>query len=143
LKNTFDGNTLGRIFGTTMQIATALELTQKKCLPCEGGVEPCTLDHSRAQLASIPAWSLHDDGRWIGRQIRFKNFVEAVTCVNRIADIAEAEAHHPDLHITGYRVLGIEITTHAIGGLSENDFVLAAKIDQMLESEFPTAKVHP
>jgi 4a-hydroxytetrahydrobiopterin dehydratase len=125
-----------------MQIASTPELIAKKCLPCEGGVEPCPLDHARAQLASVPAWSLSDDGRWIRRQIRFKDFVQTIACVNRIAELAESEGHHPDLHITGYRILGIELTTHAIGGLSENDFVLAAKIDERISLEFPNAKVH-
>lgn len=125
-----------------MSIVSAHDLSQKKCLPCEGGVDPCPLDHARAQLAAIPLWSLSQDGRWIARQIRFKNFVEAVECVNRIAGLAEAEGHHPDLHITGYRILGIELTTHAIGGLSENDFIVAAKIDQLISNQFPSAKVH-
>jgi 4a-hydroxytetrahydrobiopterin dehydratase len=57
--------------------------------------------------------------------------------------LAEAEAHHPDLHITGYRHLTIELSTHAIGGLSENDFILAAKIDELLKFEFPEAKCNP
>jgi 4a-hydroxytetrahydrobiopterin dehydratase len=57
--------------------------------------------------------------------------------------LAEAEGHHPDLHITGYRILGIELTTHAIGGLSDNDFIVAAKIDQLITSQFPNAKAHP
>jgi len=126
-----------------MSIVSAQELSQKKCLPCEGGVDPCPLDRARAQLAAIPLWALSDDGRWIRRQIRFKNFVEAVQCVNRIADLAESEGHHPDLHITGYRILGIELTTHAIGGLSDNDFIVAAKIDQLIASQFPSVKVHP
>jgi 4a-hydroxytetrahydrobiopterin dehydratase len=126
-----------------MAMKTVEQLSEAKCLPCEGGVEPCPLDHARAQLSAIPLWSLSDDGRWIRRQVRFKNFVEAVQCVNRIADLAEAEGHHPDLHITGYRILGIELTTHAIGGLSDNDFIVAAKIDQLIGSQFPSAKVHP
>jgi 4a-hydroxytetrahydrobiopterin dehydratase len=133
-------NSLGKdIF---VQISSATDLAAKTCLPCEGGVDPCPLDFARAQLSAIPAWSLSDDGRWLRRQIRFKNFVECIACVNRIAELAEAEGHHPDLHVTGYRLLGIEITTHAIGGLSENDFVLAAKIDALITAEFPTAKSH-
>ena len=64
-----------------------------------------------------------------------KNFVKMMECVNRIADLAEAEGHHPDLHLTGYRNLKIELTTHAIGGLSENDFILAAKIDALLAEQ--------
>lgn len=126
-----------------MAIETAQALSQKKCMPCEGGVDPCPLDQARAQLAAIPQWSLSDDGRWIRRQLRFRNFVEAVQCLNRIAELAEEEGHHPDLHVTGYRILDVELTTHAIGGLSENDFIVAAKIDQLIANQFPTAKVHP
>ena len=63
--------------------------------------------------------------------------MQAVTCINKIADLAEAEAHHPDLHLTGYRNLEIAISTHAIGGLSENDFILASKIDVLIANEFP------
>lgn len=118
------------------------ELAQRKCAPCEGGVEPCPLDRSRALLAAIPLWQLLGDGKWIGRSIRFKNFLEAMDCMNRIGFLAEAEAHHPDLHLTDYRVLRIELTTHAIGGLSENDFILAAKIDGCIAEHFPAAKVH-
>ena len=79
-----------------------------------------------------------DFGKSIARSIRFKNFVEAISCLNQIGDLAEA--HHPDLHLTGYRNLKVELTTHAIGGLSENDFILAAKIDLLVADRFPTAK---
>ena len=120
-----------------MQIVPAAELTSKKCLPCEGGIEACTLEHSRNQLSLLPNWQLSVDGKWIHRKLVFKNFVQAVSCVNKIADLAEAEAHHPDLHLTGYRNLEIAISTHAIDGLSENDFILASKIDALVAIEFP------
>jgi 4a-hydroxytetrahydrobiopterin dehydratase len=123
-----------------MQIETAEQLMNKKCAPCEGGVEPCTLDFSQRQMAAIPHWRLSDDGKWIRRSIRFKNFVRTVECLNRIGELAELEAHHPDLHITGYRHLMIELSTHAIGGLSENDFILASKIDQLLTLSFSDCK---
>ena len=120
-----------------MQIVPAAELISKKCLPCEGGVEACTLEHSQNQLAFMPNWHLSLDGKWIHRKLVFKNFVQAVSCVNKIAELAEAEAHHPDLHLTGYRNLEIAISTHAIDGLSENDFILASKIDSLVAAEFP------
>lgn len=120
-----------------MQIVPAAELTSKKCLPCEGGIEACTLEHSRNQLSLLPNWQLSVDGKWIHRKLVFKNFVQAVSCVNKIADLAEAESHHPDLHLTGYRNLEIAISTHAIDGLSENDFILASKIDALVAIEFP------
>mgnify|MGYP003336088876 CR=1 FL=1 len=111
------------------------ELIQKKCLPCEGGVEACSLEQARNQQKATPLWNLSQDGKWIERTIRFKNFVEMMQGVNQIADLAESEGHHPDLHLTGYRNLKIDLTTHAIGGLSENDFILAAKIDALLKRE--------
>jgi 4a-hydroxytetrahydrobiopterin dehydratase len=126
-----------------MQTKTAEQLVAKKCLPCEGGVEPCGLDFTKAQLRSISDWKLSENEKWIRRSIRFKNFIRTVECLHRIADLAESEAHHPDLHITGYRNLTIELSTHAIGGLSENDFILAAKIDRLLQSEFAESKCNP
>ena len=63
-----------------------------------------------------------------------KHFLEAIRLINEIAEVAESEQHHPDLHLTGYRNVRIELTTHAIGGLSENDFIVAAKIDELLET---------
>ncbi len=122
-----------------MQIATSEELISKKCLPCEGGVAAYTLQESQSQLAAIPQWKLTDDGKWIQRSLRFKNFVQVVDCIHQIAELAESEAHHPDLHLTGYRNLRIDLSTHAIGGLSVNDFILASKIDSLLKQSFETA----
>ncbi len=112
-----------------MELQSTEQLTRGKCLPCEGGVEPCTVDHSRQQLAALHDWQLDDSGKLISRQWKLKNFVQAMKLVNAVADLAEQEQHHPDLHLTGYRHVRVELTTHAIGGLSENDFILAAKID--------------
>ncbi len=120
-----------------MHIVPATELISKKCVPCEGGVEAFTVEHSRKQLELLPAWNLSVDEKWVHRKIVFKNFVQTVACINKIAALAEAEAHHPDLHLTGYRNLEIAISTHAIGGLSENDFILASKIDLLIANEFP------
>jgi 4a-hydroxytetrahydrobiopterin dehydratase len=82
-------------------------------------------------MASLPDWKLSDDGKSISRKWQLKNFVQAVKLIQQAADIAEDEQHHPDLHLTGYRNLEIVLTTHAIDGLSENDFIVAAKIDQV------------
>jgi len=120
-----------------MQIVPPAELISKKCVPCEGGVEAFTVEHTRKQLELLPAWNLSVDEKWIHRKIVFKNFVQAVACINKIAELAEAEAHHPDLHLTGYRNLEIAISTHAIGGLSVNDFILASKIDVFIANDFP------
>jgi len=84
-------------------------------------------------LQDLPGWALIE-GKLIRKLITCKNFLDAVSLIQRIAPLAEAEDHHPDLHLTGYKRLTIELSTHAIGGLSENDFILAAKIDQLLKS---------
>jgi 4a-hydroxytetrahydrobiopterin dehydratase len=82
-----------------------------------------------AQVAELPGWRLTHDGTRIRRDWRFRDFRSAVKFLNNVAALAEREAHHPDLHLEGYRDAWVEIFTHAIGGLSENDFILAAKID--------------
>lgn len=105
------------------------DLAQKKCVPCEGGVPP--LDESTAgrYLASLTGWSLVGGTR-ILKEFTFKNFARALAFVNRVGSIAEAEGHHPDILIHSWNRVRLEIMTHAIGGLSENDFILAAKIDR-------------
>ena len=108
-------------------------LAQRKCRPCEGGVEPLPVSAAQALLADLKGWELVE-GKAIRKTVKCNNFLDAVSLIQRIAPIAEAEDHHPDLHLTGYRKLTIELSTHAIGGLSENDFILAAKIDQLLPS---------
>jgi 4a-hydroxytetrahydrobiopterin dehydratase len=106
------------------------ELTRKHCVPCEGGVSPLTAAQVQEYLAGLPNWKLRTDGR-IRREWRVKNFLAGLDFFNRVGKLAEEEGHHPDLHLEGYRNLAIEIWTHAVGGLSENDFILAAKIEQM------------
>ena len=114
-----------------MNAPTAEQLTRKKCVPCEGGVPRLSEEEARAFLANVPGWTLTDDGQRIRKEWRVKNFLAAMDLFNRVAEIAESEGHHPDLHLVGYRNAAIEIWTHAIGGLSENDFILAAKIDAL------------
>jgi len=103
----------------------------RKCKPCEGGTEPLPASAAQQLLRDIQGWELID-GKMIRKTITCKDFLGAVSLIQKIAPLAEAEDHHPDLHLTGYRNLTIELSTHAIGGLSENDFILAAKIDQLL-----------
>jgi 4a-hydroxytetrahydrobiopterin dehydratase len=114
-----------------MSAQSPAELVKKNCLPCEGGVKPITLPEAEAQLMQLQGWQLVHNGQRIRREWVVKNFMAGVDFFNRIAAVAEAEGHHPDLHIEGYRNVAIELWTHAIGGLSENDFILAAKIDQL------------
>ena len=104
-------------------------LAEKKCAPCEGKSAPLAADQSRDFLRQLPGWRLDENVRVLIKDFEMKNFSAAVEFIRRIAALAEAEGHHPDLHLTSYRRLRIELTTHAIRGLSENDFILAAKIE--------------
>jgi 4a-hydroxytetrahydrobiopterin dehydratase len=86
---------------------------------------------AQAQVAVLTGWRLTHDGGRIRRDWMLRNFRDAVKLINNVAALAEREQHHPDLHLEGYRQVWIEIHTHAIGGLSENDFILAAKINDL------------
>lgn len=114
-----------------MAAQSPAELRQKKCLPCEGGVDPYTPEQAREQLKQLNGWRLTHDGQRIRKDWIVKNFMAGMAFFNKCAEIAEADGHHPDLHIEGYRNVSVELWTHAIGGLSENDFILAAKIDEL------------
>jgi 4a-hydroxytetrahydrobiopterin dehydratase len=112
-------------------MTTAAELTTRRCQPCEGGVPPLTPDQVQAHLAAVPQWRLTADGKRLRREWRVRDFLTALDFFQRVGQLAEAEDHHPDLHLTGYRQVAIEIWTHAVGGLTMNDFILAAKIDTL------------
>jgi len=112
-------------------MTTATELRQKRCKPCEGGVTPLTAEQVSDMMSAIPNWQLGAIGKCLRREWRVKDFESALAFFNAIGRIAEEQDHHPDLHLTGYRNVRIELATHAIGGLSENDFILAARIDQV------------
>ena len=105
-------------------------LRRKSCVPCRGGIPPLTADQAREYHAAVPAWTLSSDTTRIAREFTFKGFTEAMAFVNRVAELAEAEQDHPDLTIHWNKV-GLVLWTHAIGGLHENDFVMAAKIDRV------------
>lgn len=106
-------------------------LTERKCGPCEGGVLPFNKEQIQEYLGQLSsAWEVKDDKK-ITKKFKFQNFREAMNFVSKIAALAEGEGHHPDIRIFGYRNVEIELSTHAIGGLSENDFILAAKIEQL------------
>ncbi len=113
-----------------MSVSTA-ELTAKKCTACEGDTPPFTKGQITEHLAAVPEWKLTDDGKLIRRKYKFKDFVTAMAFLQKVGVLAEEEEHHPDLHLTGYKNVAIELTTHAIGGLSANDFIVAAKIDKL------------
>jgi len=107
------------------------KLTDRKCEPCEGNTKAFTNDEAQRYIAQVSGWQLNADSRSISRQWCAKNFVAAVKFLDKVAEVAEAENHHPDIHLTGYRNVRIELSTHAIGGLSENDFIVAAKINEL------------
>jgi len=114
-----------------MDVQTSEQLIQKKCAPCEGGVDAYSLEVAEKQLEKLTGWYLTREGQRIRKDWTAKNFMAAVKFFNQVAEVAEADGHHPDLHLEQYRKVSIELWTHAIGGLSENDFILAAKIDQL------------
>ena len=105
------------------------QLRAKKCVPCEGGVPKLTKAEAESQLGRLQGWAITADGQRIRKEWTVKHFMAGIRFFHHVAEIAEAEGHHPDLHIVGFRKVTVEIWTHAIGGLSENDFILAAKID--------------
>src|SRR5215213_7553841 len=110
---------------------SAASLTAKKCTPCEGDTPTLTRDEVNARLPAVPEWKLADDGKLIRRKYKFKDFVTAMAFLQKVGVLAEEEQHHPDLHLTGYKNATVELTTHALGGLSANDFIVAAKIDKL------------
>ena len=107
-------------------------LAGKSCVPCRGGIPPLTEAEARAFLSRTPGWSLSENGTRLQRSFEFRDFVAAMEFVNRVADIAEQEGHHPDIAIHWNKV-DLVLWTHKIGGLHENDFILAAKINRLLE----------
>jgi 4a-hydroxytetrahydrobiopterin dehydratase len=114
-----------------MTALSPVELTQMKCRACEGGAEPISSQDAAEQVKQLSGWKLSSDSKAIRREWTVKDFMTAIGFFNEIARVAQAEDHHPDLHLTGYRKVAVELSTHAIGGLSENDFILAAKIDKI------------
>ena len=106
-----------------------MELSAKKCVPCEGIGKAFTRAEAQAHMKEIPEWSLSTDAKTISREYMMKDFMAAVDFINAIALVAERENHHPDLHLAGYRKLRIDLNTHALGGVTENDLILAAKIN--------------
>ena len=107
-----------------------MELTQKHCVPCESGATPLPISQAKELLRQVKGWALGEDGKWLIKQFKFSNFLEAMSFANKITPVAEREGHHPDVHISWGKVV-VELSTHAIKGLSENDFILASKIDTL------------
>jgi 4a-hydroxytetrahydrobiopterin dehydratase len=107
------------------------ELAGRKCRPSDGGTRPLPAETCAKLLGQLaPGWQLVEDGKALRRELSFKDFYRTMSFVNALAHIANSEDHHPDLEV-GYNYCRIRYSTHAIGGLSENDFICAAKTDQI------------
>jgi 4a-hydroxytetrahydrobiopterin dehydratase len=111
----------------------ARDLSARRCKPCEGGVpalEPAAV--AELQQALHPDWVLSTDGKWLSRRFEFPGFARVMGFVNAVAWIAESEGHHPDLEV-GYGRCVVRWSTHAVDGLTENDFICAARVDRLLD----------
>ena len=111
-------------------MTTLCDLTNKKCKPCEGGVPPLSQDEINILLKQLDSWVQSD--HTIGKVFDFKNYYQTIAFVNAVAWISHREDHHPDLSVS-YNKCHVEYSTHAINGLSENDFICAAKVDALLK----------
>jgi 4a-hydroxytetrahydrobiopterin dehydratase len=114
-----------------MNALTQDELLQKRCVPCEGGVPPLSRTEAEALVRNVEGWTIDPDAKQLSRSWTMNNFMAGIDFFNKVAALAEDEGHHPDLHLEGYRRATITLWTHAVGGLTENDFILAAKINQV------------
>jgi len=115
-----------------------MDFTKKRCVPCEGGVPampPAAVDEA---LRSLEGWDSRDERTRIHKHYRFKDFVEAMRFVNALAELAESEGHHPDFAVH-WNAVDVTLWTHAVGGLSENDFIVAAKLDVLPEARLARA----
>ncbi len=106
------------------------DLTEKKCVPCEGGIAALDKAACEKYLSDLPEWQLNDDATVITRKFDFNGFLRTMSFVNAIAWVANVEKHHPDMAI-GYNYCTVNFTTHAANGLTENDFICAAKVDAL------------
>lgn len=110
---------------------TAAKLSDRKCVPCTGETPPLSADRVRELHAQIPDWGLGAGAKWISRSWLVADFMTGIDFFRRVAEVAEAEDHHPNLRLFDYRNVQIDLWTHATGWLTENDFIVAAKIDAL------------
>ena len=106
------------------------ELSKRRCIPCEGGFPALTPDQAGDFLPHVPEWKMNAEATEISRTFKFSDFAEALEFVNKVGELAHEEWHHPDVALSWGKVT-IRLSTHAVKGLSENDFILAAKIDTL------------
>lgn len=107
------------------------DLTQKKCIPCTAGGEALSKERVSELLSEVPGWEVKENLE-IKKDYEFKDFKENIAFVNKVAELAEREGHHPDMNIHAWNKLTITLSTHAVKGLTENDFILASKMDLAL-----------
>lgn len=108
-------------------------LADKKCKPCEGGTDPLNRERTASLLTQVPGWRVAGNGNAITRDFGFKGFLGTISFVNAMAWVAHQQGHHPDFK-AGYDYCNVTYTTHAIGGLSENDFICAHRLNQLVEA---------
>jgi 4a-hydroxytetrahydrobiopterin dehydratase len=108
------------------------DLVSKRCMPCTAETPKLTPQEVKAHLAKLPGWELGTDGKSLERRFQFENYYQTIAFVNAVAWVAHREDHHPDLEVT-YNRCSVRYSTHAIGGLSENDAICAAKLSALLE----------
>ena len=106
------------------------QLTAKTCVPCQGGIPPLELAEAEKLAVQTPGWELREVAHHIDKKFEFGNFVDSLAFVNSVGELAEAEGHHPDIEF-GWGYCKISIYTHKINGLHENDFIMAAKINEI------------
>ena len=119
------------------------ELTRKRCKPCEGGIKPLTKSEAEGLLSQLQDWNLNETATEINRTYKFNNYYETMAFVNAVAWMTHLEDHHPDLEVSYSRCV-VRYSTHAIKGLSENDFICAAKVDALQappETSAPTCEL--
>jgi 4a-hydroxytetrahydrobiopterin dehydratase len=109
-----------------------MTLAQKSCIPCQGGIPPLGRDKAQAYLAQTPGWTLDDGATRISRTFKFKNFKQSQAFVNAVGDAAEAQGHHPDITF-GWGYATVVFFTHKVKGLHENDFIMAAKTNDLYD----------
>jgi 4a-hydroxytetrahydrobiopterin dehydratase len=117
-----------------MSVASGPNLAAERCVPCRGGVAPLSQDEAERLRAAIPRWRLDEQSKHLDREIRTRTFAEAFALVARIASVAEEQRHHPDIAF-GWGYVRLSLQTHAIGGLHRNDFILAARIDDVIPAD--------
>ncbi|MBI2611481.1 4a-hydroxytetrahydrobiopterin dehydratase [Candidatus Gottesmanbacteria bacterium] len=106
------------------------DIAQKTCVPCQGGIPPMKQEEIKKHMPEVPSWEL-EEGKLV-RRFKFKDFKEAIAFINRVADLAEQEQHHPNINLWGWNKVKITYYTHKINGLHQNDFIMAAKINATL-----------